>query len=116
MYIIPTNLDDSELLPFDDLVIIRVFAVILVLCIIITALITFIVMCICIRRTYKRSSYAYDSNAQSSLSSKPSYQPANVGQSDGTITKNEVGLHPNPAYGANEKMNMNSNPAYKICN
>ena len=94
------------------MIIVIAFAVILVLCIIITALVTFIVMCVCIRRKYKRSFIAYDSNAQS-FSSKPSYQPVDVGQPGG---KSDVGLHPNPAYAVGDKMNMDNNPAYKTCN
>ena len=69
-------------------------------------------MCVCIRRKYKRD-YA---KFQSPPDNKPSYQPVTVGQSTGTITKNELELHPNPAYGAGDKMKMNSNPAYNTCN
>ena len=103
---------DSKLLPFDDEVIIIAFAVILVLCIIITALITFIVTCVCIKRKYKKA-YADHSKSQSTQG-KTSYET--VGHTSGTITKNDLELHPNPAYGSGSKMTMNANPAYKTCN
>ena len=68
----------------------------------------FIAILIYSRRKYKRS-FAYDPNAQL-LSSKPIYQPVNVGQSGG---KGDVGLHPNPAYAVDvgDKMNMDNNLA-----
>lgn len=95
---------DSGLLSFaSDLVIIIAFAVILVLCIIITALIMFIVMCVCIRRKYK-----------SAFASQPEKSPYHT--VDQSITKNDLDLHPNPAYAAGDNMTMNSNPAYKTCN
>lgn len=86
------------------------FVVILVLCIIIAVLLTFIVTCICARRRYKR---AYADHSRSPQE-KTSYET--VGNTSGTITKDQLELHPNPAYGSGSKMTMNSNPAYKTCN
>ena len=100
------------MLPFSDEEIIIAFAVILVLCIIITALITFIVTCVCVKRKYKRG-YADHPKSQSTHE-KISYDT--VGQSGGTITKRDLELHPNPAYGSGSKMTMDTNPAYKTCN
>lgn len=95
---------DSGLLSFaSDIVIIIAFAVILVLCIIITALIMFIVMCVCIRRKYK-----------SAFASQPEKSPYHT--VDQSITKKDLELHPNPAYAAGDNMTMDNNPAYKTCN
>ena len=38
-----------------------------------------------------------------------------VGPSNQTITKNDLELQPNPAYGTNHKIIMDTNPAYESC-
>ena len=39
-----------------------------------------------------------------------------VGPTNQTITKNNLELQPNPAYGTSHKVIMDTNPAYESCN
>ena len=102
-----TESSENFLSSYDNEIIIIAIAVIFVLCVIITALITFILTCVCMKRKYKRAYADHSKGPQG----KTSYET--VDHTGGTITKNHLELHPNPAYGSGSKMTMDSNPAYK---
>ena len=80
-----------------------------------TAIITFIVAYVCVKRTLTKVNSAiqvYNPN-ESPPQEKVLYEqvlpPMN------TVTKNELELQPNPAYGTGCKVTMDTNPAYESC-
>ena len=82
------------------------FAVTFILTLTVTAIVTFIVTSICVKRKFTN---AYNPNDQSPQE-KVLYEQ--VGPSSHTISKNDLELQPNPAYGFSDKVIMDTNPAY----
>ena len=70
---------------------------------VITAIITYI----CVKRKFERT---FKDKEQSKT---VLYEQ--VGPSNRNITKNDVELQPNPAYGVSREMIMDTNPAYESC-
>ena len=64
-------------------------------------------MYICIRKQYEKAC-----NNQSPQD-KVFYEQVTLPSH--TVTKNDVELQPNPAYGTSHKVIMDTNPAYEIC-
>ena len=74
-----------------------------------TAIVTFIVTYICVKRKFAN---IYNPNDQSPQE-KVLYEP--VGPSSHTISKNDFELQPNPAYGTSHEVIMDTNPTYESC-
>ena len=72
-----------------------------------TAIVTFVVMYVCIRKQYEKAC-----NNQSPQD-KVLYEQVTLPSQ--TITKNDLELQPNPAYGTSHKVIMDTNPAYESC-
>jgi len=73
----------------------------------VTAIITFIVTYICVKRIFENT----DKPNNQLLQEKVLYEE--VSSPSHSITKNELKLQPNPAYGTGNKVIMDTNPAYK---
>ena len=78
----------------------------------VTAIITFIVTYVCVKRTLEKANNAHNHNKQSPQE-KIIYEE--VCPPSSTVTKNDLELQPNPAYGTSHKVIMDTNPAYESC-
>ena len=87
-------------------------AVTFIVSITVTAIITFIVTCICVKRTLDKAHTHYHKH-QSPDPEKVLYEQVTLPSH--TVTKNDLELQPNPAYGTNHKVTMDTNPAYESC-
>ena len=91
------------------------FAVTFILTIAITAIITFIVTYFCVKRKFEK---AYDNNdnylKKQSTQDQTLYEQVSLASH--TVTKNDIELQPNPAYGTGPKMIMDKYPTYENCN
>ena len=79
----------------------------------VTIIITFIITYVCVKRTFDKAN-THDVKHQS-----PDPQEMvlyeQVGPRNQTITKIDLELQPNPAYGTSHKVIMDTNPAYESC-
>ena len=75
----------------------------------VTAIITFIVTYVCVKRTLDKAD-THDHNKQSPQE-KIVYEE--VRPPSHTVTKNDLELQPNPAYGTSHDVIMDTNPAYE---
>ena len=75
----------------------------------VTAIITFIVTYVCVKRTFEKTD-THDHNKQSPQE-KIVYEE--VRPPSHTVTKNDLELQPNPAYGTSHDVIMDTNPAYE---
>ena len=73
----------------------------------VTAIITFIVTYVCVKRTLDNL------NHSPGPQEKVLYEQVRLPSH--TVTKNDLELQPNPAYGTSHKVIMNTNPAYESC-
>jgi len=83
------------------------FAVTFIVSVTVTAIITFIVTYIFVKRIFENTN---KTNNQL-LQEKVLYEE--VSSHSHTITKDDLELQPNPAYGTSDKMIMDTNPAYE---
>ena len=74
-----------------------------------TAIVTFIVTYICVKRKFES---AFNHNNQSPQEKVIYEQVIPTSQA---ISKNDVKLQPNPAYGTSHKVIMDTNPTYETC-
>ena len=88
------------------------FVVTFILTLAATAIITFIVTYFCVKKTFEKANNAHNPN-DPSPPEKVVYEQ--VGLPSRTITKNDLELQPNPAYGTSHKMMIDNNPAYESC-
>ena len=88
------------------------FAVTFIVSVTVTAIITFIVAYICVKRTLEKAYSAHNLNKQSSKDQAVYEQ---VKLPSHTVTKNDLELQPNPAYGTSHSITMDTNPAYGSC-
>ena len=79
----------------------------------VTAIITFIVTCICVKRTLDKVNTHYLKHQSPDPQEKVLYEQVTLPSH--TVTKNDLELQPNPAYGISHKMIMDTNPAYETC-
>ena len=84
------------------------FVITFILTLIIATVITFIITYICVKRKFEKILQDFKNEQQNKA---VLYEQ--VGPSNQTITKNDLELQPNPAYGASNKVIMDTNPAYK---
>ena len=87
------------------------FAVTFIVSVTATAIITFIVAYVCVKRTYEKPNI--HSSISPSSHNKVLFEQ--LGPSSKIITKKDVELQPNPAYGTSCKVTMDTNPAYESC-
>ena len=89
------------------------FTVTFFLTLTVTAIITFIVTYVCVKRTLDKAD-THDHNKQS-LQEKIVYEEVYPPTAPShTVTKNDLELQPNPAYGtSHHKVTMDTNPAYE---
>ena len=83
------------------------FSVIITILVIATAIITFIVAYVCVKRTFEKANNTHNPNdpmPQEKVLYEQVYIPSK------TVTNNDLELQPNPAY---YKVVMNANPAYE---
>ena len=77
-----------------------------------TAIITFIVAYVCVKRTFEKAN-----NIHNPIDPMPQekvlYEQVCIPSK--TVTKNDLELQPNPAYGTSCKVVMDTNPAYESC-
>ena len=85
------------------------FAVTFILTLTVTAIVTFIVTYVCVKRKFTN---VYNPNDQLPQE-KVLYEQ--VGPSSHIISKNDLELQQNPAYGTSHKVVMDTNPAYDSC-
>ena len=84
-------------------------AVTFILTLTVTAIITFIVTYICVKRSFEKTD-THDHNKQLPQE-KIVYEE--VRPPSHTVTKNDLELQPNPAYGTSHDVIMDTNPAYE---
>ena len=77
----------------------------------VTAIITFIVTCVCVKRILESTNIVSNSNG---LSPQEKVLYEHVDPPCNPITKNDLELQPNPSYGTNHKVIIDTNPAYEI--
>ena len=86
------------------------FAVTFIITLTATAIVTFIVTYICcVKKQYESP----NNNQLQSPQEKVLYEQ--VCLPSHTVTKNDVELQPNPAYGTSDQVIMDTNPAYESC-
>ena len=85
------------------------FAVTFIISVTVTAIVTFIVAYICVKRTLEKVNNAHHLNKQSPKDQAVYEQ---VRPPNHTVTKKDLELQPNPAYGTSHKVTMDTNPAY----
>ena len=84
------------------------FVITFILTLIIATVITAIITYICVKRKFERIIQDLKNKEQSKT---VLYEQ--VGPSNQTITKDNLELQPNPAYGTSHKLIMDTNPAYE---
>ena len=87
-------------------------AVTFILTLTVTAIIIFIMTYVCVKRTLEKAYNTHNLNKQSPQE-KIIYEE--VSSLSSTVTKNDLELQPNPAYGTSHKVIMDTNPAYESC-
>ena len=103
------RLDDSGL--STGAIAVITFAVTFIVSVTVTAIITFIVTyCVCVKKTFQKPD-THDLNKP--LSQDQAYEEMCLPSH--TVTKNDLELQPNPAYGTSHKVIMDNNPAYESC-
>ena len=84
------------------------FVITFILTLTIATVITSIVTYICVKRKFEKILHKNEQRNKAVL-----YEQ--VGPSNKTISKNDLELQPNPAYGTSHEVTMNTNPAYESC-
>ena len=103
--------DNSEL--STGAVAVITFVVTFIVSVTATAIITFIVAYVCVKRTFEKANNTHNPNGPMPQE-KVLYEQVCIPSK--TITKNDVELQPNPAYGTSCKVvRDDTNPAYEIC-
>ena len=74
-----------------------------------TAIVTFIVTYICVKKKFEGACNLNNQSPQE----KVLYEQ--VSSTSQAVTKNDLELQPNPAYGTSHKVIMDTNPAYESC-
>ena len=89
-------------------------AVTFIITLTVTAIITFIVTYVCVKRTLDKANNTHNPKHQShDPQEKVLYEQVRLPSH--TVTKNDLELQPNPAYGTSHKVTVDTNPAYESC-
>ena len=103
--------DDSGV---STVVVVVITSVTFILTLTATAIITFIVMyCVCVKRPLDKANTHNLKQQSPGPQEKVLYEQ--VGLPSHTVTKNDLELQPNPAYGTSHTVIMDTNPAYESC-
>ena len=96
---------------FESSVVVAVitFTVTFILTLTATAIITFIITYLCIKKSFEKAQKANNPSPQE----KVVYEQ--VGLPRHTVTKDDLELQPNPAYGTSHRMIVDNNPVYDSC-
>ena len=107
--ILKVHADSSEL--STAVVGVIICAVTFILTLTVTAIITFIVTYVCVKRTFDKANNTHNLKHHSpGPQEKVLYEHMRLPSH--TVTKNDLELQPNPAYGTSHKVIMDTNPAY----
>ena len=96
-------------------VVVITFTVTFIVSVTATAIITFIVAYVCVKRTLAKANNVINVHNPSESSPQEKVLYEQVCISSKTVTKNDLELQPNPAYGTSCKIAMDTNPAYESC-
>ena len=88
------------------------FTVTFIISVTATAIISFIVTYLCVKNTFEKANNVQKAN-NPSPQEKMLYEE--VGLPSHTISKNDLELQPNPAYGTSHRIIVDNNPAYESC-
>ena len=77
-----------------------------------TAIITFIVVYVCVKRIFEKANNTHNPS-DPMPQEKVLYEQVCIPSK--TVTKNDLELQPNPAYGTSCKVVMDTNPSYESC-
>ena len=91
-----------------EVVVAITFVITFILTLIIATVITSIITYICVKRKFEKILHKNEKQNKAVF-----YEQ--VGPSNKTVTKNDLELQPNPAYGTSYKVTMDTNPAYESC-
>ena len=105
--------DNSELSSVTVAVI--TFAVTFIVSVTATAIITFIVAYVCVKRTLEKTIANNTTHNPNDPIPQEKMLYEEVCLPSHTVTKNNLELQPNPAYGTSHKVVMDTNPAYESC-
>ena len=86
------------------------FVITFILTLIIATIITFIVTYICVKQKFEKILQDLKNEQQNKT-----VLCEQVGLPSHTVTKDDLELQPNPAYGTSNKVTMDTNPAYESC-
>ena len=116
MYFAGDRIQDIERLENSGLstgvAVVITFAVTFIVSVTATAIITFSVVYVCVKRTLEKTINTHNPNdpiPQGKVLYEEVCLPSH------TVTKNDLELQPNPAYGTSHKVVMDANPAYESC-
>ena len=93
-------------------VVVITFTVTFIVSVTATAIITFIVAYVCVKRAFEKANNTHNPN-DPMPQEKVLYEQVCIPSK--TVTKNDLELQPNPAYGTSYKITMDTNPAYESC-
>ena len=85
------------------------FAVTFIVSVTVTAIITFVVTYVCVKRILDKANIQYLKHQSPDPQEKVLYEQVTLPSR--TVTKNDLELQPNPAYGTSHKVIMDTNPA-----
>ena len=91
------------------------FAVTFIVSVIATAIITFIVAYVCVKRTLEKTIANNTTHNPNDPIPQEKVLYEEVCLPSHTVTKDDLELQLNPAYGSSLKVVMDTNPAYKSC-
>ena len=100
--------DNAAISTCTGAVVVITFAVTFIVSVTATAIITFIVTYHCVKRKFQSVDRSNQSPQEKVL-----YEQVCIPSK--TVTKNDLELQPNPAYGTSCKVAMDTNPAYESC-
>ena len=104
-----SNIESSD----DSVVVVITSVVTFILTLTVTAIITSIVAYVCVKRSFTKASNLNSKQQSPGPQEKVLYEQ--VCLPSHTVTKNDLELQPNPAYGTSHKVIMDTNPAYESC-
>ena len=78
-----------------------------------TAIITFIVAYVCVKRIFEKANTVSHNPNDMAPQEKVLYEQ--VGPPSHTVTKKDLELQPNPSFSLSTKVIMDANPAYESC-
>ena len=81
----------------------------------VTAIITFIVTYFCVKRKFEKADNSNNNNLKKQLTQDEALLYEQVCLPNQTVTKNDIELQSNPAYGTGPQMIMDKYPTYENC-